>query len=73
MKSVVSTKLSMARNVAANESGCDHRRIERERGVAARPLEVRDDVQRAGDVERARRELEVLVLTRHEGGFGHVS
>ena len=73
MKSVVSQKLSMARNVAANESGWITDRIERERGVAARAFEVRDDVQRAGDVERARRELEVLVLTRHEAGFGHVS
>ena len=52
--------------------GFDHRGIERERRFAARAFEMRDDVQRAGDVERARRELEVLVLTRHEPGFGHV-
>ena len=73
MKSVVSTEVVDGAERRREGVGLDHRRIECERGIAARTFEVRDDVQRAGDVERARRELEVLVLTRHEGGFGHVS
>ena len=63
----------MARNVAAKESGWITEGSNANEVYAARAFEVRDDVQRAGDVERARRELEVVVLTRHEGGFGHVS